>query len=183
MKQIKSFIRLVMALVIIALLAGFVIAYYPWVFSKRVKGEILDVQRVTNPSAIINSRVTEAQIHSYSILIQGDDGKLYATSSEDRQWQVAAKGYCVVAILYRYPFWDLEKADTFFNARIVELSLCPGQTAPPVNTQPGGNVNPQPLPGTEPVPAPGSTPAPNAVPAPNGAAVPQPSATKPQGHP
>lgn len=177
MKQIKSFVRLVMALVIIALVAGFVIAYYPWVFSKRVKGEILDVQRVTNPSAIINSRVTEAQIHSYSILIQGNDGKLYATSSEDRQWQVAAKGYCVEAILYRYPFWDLEKADTFFNARIVELSLCPGQTAPPANTPPGGNINPQPLPGTT-APATGPTP-----PAPNGAAVPQPPSTAPQGHP
>lgn len=138
MKQVKSFVRWLIAMVGVAIVVAFMVAYYPWVFSKRVRGQILDVQRVTNPTAVIGgSRLTDAQIHSYSILIQDEkDGRLYTASSEDRQWQVASKGYCVEALLYRYPPWDLEKAGTFFNARIVDLRVCPGQTTPPPSSPP-----------------------------------------------
>ena len=136
---------------------AFVVKEYSWVFSKRIKGKVLDVQRVTNPEAIFSSNVTDAQIHSYSVLIQGEDGKLYTSSSEDRQWQVASKGYCVEALLYRYPPWNLQKANSFFNARIIELSLCDGKPPeklpPPVaaDTPPGeGSQAPQPVPSTNP---------------------------------
>ncbi|NJL24986.1 MAG: hypothetical protein HC902_07305 [Calothrix sp. SM1_5_4] len=107
---------------------------YSWVFAKKVRGRIVNVERVTDPSAIISARVSDAQLHSYAILIQGDDGKLYTASADDRKWQVAKKGYCVEALLYRYPPWDLDKANTFFNARLDELSLCPGETEPPPDT-------------------------------------------------
>ena len=104
---------------------------YSWVFAKRVTGKIIEVERVTSANAILSPRVTEEQLHSYAILIQGDDGKLYTASSEDRKWQVAKKGYCVETLLYRYPPWDFNKANTFFNARLDELKICPGETAPP----------------------------------------------------
>lgn len=111
-----------------------------------MKGKILDVQRVTNPTAIISNKVSDAQIHSYAVLIQGDDGHLYTASTEDRQWQVATKGYCVKALLYRYPPWDLERANTFFNARLEELFLCDGQTAPPATpTGTEAPANPPPV--------------------------------------
>lgn len=131
MKQVKSFIRWVIGAVIIVITLVFLMTNYSWVFAKKVKGKILDVQRVTNPTAIISNKVSDAQIHSYAVLIQGDDGHLYTASSEDRQWQVATKGYCVKALLYRYPPWDLERANTFFNARLEELFLCDGQSVPP----------------------------------------------------
>ncbi len=124
-------IRLIVIFGVLFFAGIFVYKYYPWIFSKRVSGKIVDVQRVTQASAIINSQVTDAQIHSYSVLILGDDGKLYAASSEDRQWQVAAKGYCCEAVFYRYPFWNLEKSGTFYNARLKELRLCPGETKAP----------------------------------------------------
>lgn len=130
MKKLSIAIKTLIFLVVLVGAATFVISNYSWVFAKRVHGEILDVQRVTDPSAIISSRVTEEQMYSYSILIQGEDGRLYTASSEDRQWQVAKKGYCVEALLYRYPPWDLQKANTFFNARLEELKVCPGKTAP-----------------------------------------------------
>ena len=127
MKHIQLVIRYFLIFGFLMGVGVFLVKYYPWVFSKRVKGEIMDVQRVTNPTAIISGKVTDAQIHSYSVLIKAEDGKLYTASSEDRQWQVASKGYCVEALLYRYPPWDLEKAGTFFNARIMELKECPGK--------------------------------------------------------
>src|SRR5690606_7245703 len=105
MGSFKFAVKLIVGLVVVAGILVFVITNWSWVFSKRVKGEILNVERVTDPAMIMSARTTEAQIHSYSILIQGEDGKLYTSSSEDRQWQVAKKGFCVEALLYRYPPW------------------------------------------------------------------------------
>ncbi len=158
MKQMKTFMRVLIVVAILLAVGGFLVANYSYVFAKRVKGKILDVQRVTDPSAFLGSKATAEQMHSYSVLIQGDDGRLYTASSEDRQWQVASKGYCVEALLYRYPPWDFKSANTFFNARLVELRLCDGQTAPsspaqlpgqtpapgaPVPTPPAGSQTPE----------------------------------------
>ncbi len=116
--------------------AVFVITNYSWVFAKRVRGEIIDVQRVTNPTAILGRGATEEQIHSYAILIQGNDGKMYTSSSDDRQWQVARKGYCVDALFYVYPPWNLEKSGTYYNARLSQLMPCPGKLLPSRNPEP-----------------------------------------------
>jgi hypothetical protein len=143
MKSFTGFFK-VLALVALLLVVGaLVISNYEWVFSKRVIGQVVDVERVTDPTAVLSSRVTEAQMYSYSILIQGDDGQLYASSSEDRQWQVIKKGYCVDALLFRYPPWVLDKAGTFFNARLKDVKICPGQSALPENTQ--GPAGPPPV--------------------------------------
>lgn len=150
MKQMKSLIKVIVGIVLVGAVGGFVINNWSWVFAKKIKGRILDVQRVTNPNAIITSRASEAQIHSYAVLIQGDDGKLYTASTEDRQWQVAQKGYCVTALLYRYPLWDFERANTFFNARLEQLEICPGEKAPTADGSaptPGDvSGNPPPIP-------------------------------------
>lgn len=109
----------------------FVIINWSWVFAKHIHGEIIDVQRVTNPTAIMG-KVSDQQIHSYAILIQNDDDKkLYTARSDDQQWQVARRGYCVDALLYVYPPWNLEKSGTYFGARMNQMILCPGKTAPP----------------------------------------------------
>lgn len=142
MMWITRSLKFLVALVLVFVASVFFVKYYSWIFAKTVKGRILDVQRVTQPTAIFNSRITDAQIHSYSVLIQGDDGKLYTASSEDRQWQVATRGYCCTAVFYRYPFWNIEKGGTFFNARLKELSLCPGETEPPPPIAPSHSTDP-----------------------------------------
>jgi len=132
MKSLTGFLKILVAVVVLLAVGGLVISNYSWVFSKRVTGKVVDVERVTDPSAIIGgTRVTEAQMYSYSVLIQGDDGHLYTASSEDRQWQVVKKGYCVEALLFRYPPWVLERANTFFNARVKDVKICPGETKLP----------------------------------------------------
>jgi hypothetical protein len=131
MNGFRIFTRWLIVAVVLIGSVVFVIRNYSWVFAKKVKGRVLNVERVTDPASILGSRPTEAQLHSYAILIQGHDGRLYAASSDDRQWQVVKKGYCVEALLYRYPPWNLDKANTYFNARIDQLSLCPGETELP----------------------------------------------------
>ncbi len=133
MQGVRYFLRLFFFVLVIVLAGAFIFNYYSWIFAKTVTGKIVSVERVTNPSAIVGgSRLTPEQMFSFSILIEGDDGKLYTSTSEDRQWQVAAKGYCVKALLYRYPPWDLDKAGTFFNARLKELSRCDATKEPEV---------------------------------------------------
>lgn len=140
----KSVIRILVVFALLTMAGIFVVNNWAWVFSKTIQGEIINVERVTDPTAILSSRVSDAQIHSYSILIKADDGKLYTTSSEDPQWQVAKAGYCVTALLYRNPPWELNKAITFFNARIKELTECKGKAIAPESnpvpeTQPESN--------------------------------------------
>ncbi len=128
------FIKIILVVIVLTGILVLVINNYSWVFSKTVSGEIVDVERVTDPTAILSSRASAEQMYSYSILIHGDDGHLYTASSEDRQWQVVKKGYCVEAVLFRYPPWHLDKANTFFNARLKDVRMCPGQTKLPENT-------------------------------------------------
>lgn len=128
---VKSFVKYLILAALIVGAGAFTISNYSWVFAKRVHGRILNVERVTDPNAIISARVTEAQMHTYAILIQGDDGKLYTANSANSRWEVAKTGYCVDALLYREPFWKTKSANTFADARLDELSLCPGETAPP----------------------------------------------------
>jgi hypothetical protein len=124
-------IKILVFVLLLVGVAALVAMNYSWVFSKRVVGQVVDVQRVTDPTAVFGSRATEQQMYSYSVLLQGDDGVLYTASSEDRQWQVVKKGYCIEALLYRYPPWELDRAGTFYNARVKKVTVCPGQTALP----------------------------------------------------
>jgi hypothetical protein len=134
MKSLSGFFKILLVFVIVGGCLVFVVTNYSWVFSKRITGQVVDVERVTDPSAIYGSRPTAEQMYSYSVLIQGDDGHLYTASSEDRQWQVVKKGYCVDALLFRYPPWHFQNAGTFFNARLKDVRVCPGQTELPQNT-------------------------------------------------
>ena len=139
MRALKGFRNFVVYLIVAGLLVGvgaLVISNYSWVFAKRIHGRIINVERVTDPNAIISARVTEAQMHTYAILIQGEDGKLYTANSANSRWEVAKKGYCVDALLYPEPFWRVRIANTYTEARLDELSLCPGETQPPVNDPP-----------------------------------------------
>lgn len=130
MKSFKRVLQIGVGLVVLAGAMGFVFTNWSWVFSKRVKGEILEVERVTAPTAVIG-RASDQQLYSFSVLIRGENGVLYSASSEDRQWAVAKKGYCVTALFFRYPPWEFSRGNTFFNARVEQLAICPGREEPP----------------------------------------------------
>jgi hypothetical protein len=129
MTTLKSVFRWLIVLLLVLGVCVFVVTNYSRVFAKVVHGEILEVERISNPTAILG-RASDAQIHSYAILIHGDDGIMYTASSDDRQWQVIKKGYCVDARFYVYPPWDLDKSGTYFNARLLNVHQCPGKDWP-----------------------------------------------------
>ncbi len=126
MKKLWSSLKLLIVFVIFMAFGAIVVVYYPWLFGKNVKGEIIEVERVTMPSTVIGS-VNKFQMHSYAVLIQDDKGEMFTSSSEDRRWEVAKKGMCVVSLFYRHPPWRLQSAGTFYNARVQKIFRCPGK--------------------------------------------------------
>jgi hypothetical protein len=147
MRAITKALRILLLFVAVVLIAWIIASNYSFIFSKVVKGEILEVERVTQPTAVIGSTVTPEQLYSFAVMIRSESGEIFSASSEDRQWAIAKKGYCVEARFYPYPPWNFDKADTYFNARLVKvLGEC--KAAAPVSATPA-QVTPTP-------PAPGS---------------------------
>jgi hypothetical protein len=145
MKKIKNAIILLFVILIVISIGFLVVNNWGYVFSKVVTGEVLNVERVTDPQAIITSRVTREQLHLYSILLHNQsDGKMYAATSEDPQWQSIKKGFCIQARLYRYPPWRLSLANTYYNARILDPSACPAKLPPSDQTVPEEKAPPPP---------------------------------------
>lgn len=115
-------------LFVIGLGWGFV-AYYPFIFSKNISGVIENVERVELNVSLMqtsgdNSHISP-EMYSFAVAIKTDSGEIFTASAQDRQWAVARPGQCVDARFYPYPFWNLDKSGTFFNARLLSLRECP----------------------------------------------------------
>jgi len=99
--------------------------YYSFVFAREVKGEIVAIERVTQPAAIIGGQALRpADLYSFAIAIREEKGEIVTASTEDRQWAVAQKGQCAEAKFFPYPFWHLDKSGTYFGARLLKLYEC-----------------------------------------------------------
>ena len=112
-------------LFVILLVGSVVVAFnFSYFFSKKVVGEISDVRQLEQTSLVVTgASVPTSQIRSLAVAVRhGKTGEIYTASTEDRQWIVAKPGQCVIALFYPYPPWNLEKAGTYFNARL--LNLC-----------------------------------------------------------
>lgn len=130
--------RLMKRLLIVIILVGLGIVFvtqYSFIFAKTVRGEALRVERLVDPSVMVGGRMDKATVFAFAVAIRdGSKGEIYTSSSEDQQWAVVSKGQCVEAVFYPYPPWNLAKARTYFNARLVQMYDCKpgGVAAPPI---------------------------------------------------
>jgi hypothetical protein len=104
-----------------------IINYYGYLFARSVHGEVMGVERVTQATTVIGmgGEVPAAQLYSFAVAIKQKDGEIVAASSEDRQWAVVQKGQCVEAKFFPYAPWILDKAGTYYGARLLKLFECP----------------------------------------------------------
>jgi len=148
-QALTKIIRRFLIAVCLILVGWIVIDKYEWVFSKIVVGEIMEVERF-QPPAVLNSPMTPEQMFSVAVMVRAENGEIYSSSSEDRQWAVAKRGYCVEARFYPYPPWNFDKADTYHNARLIRvLPDCkrlspPREPSPPPPVAPPLGPSPQP---------------------------------------
>lgn len=123
-KALKSF---VIILVLGVLVWGFV-SFYPYIFAKNIEGVIEKVEKVELNVALMGTTPGEKlnpELYSFAIAIRAKDGMIHTASAEDRQWASMSQGRCVKAKYFPYPPWNLEKAGTFFGARLLEAWECP----------------------------------------------------------
>ena len=64
------------------------------------------------------------ELFSFAVAIRTPDGEVHTASAEDRQWAAVTEGLCVKAKFFPYPPWKLEKAGTFYGARLLESKVC-----------------------------------------------------------
>jgi len=121
-------LKAALALLILILAgAGFVcVKYYSYVFAKDVQGELIGVERVNSAESVIATGrdIPTLQLFSFAVAIRDKKGEIHAASSEDRQWAVTVKGQCVEARFYPYAPWQLDKAGTYFGARLNRIFDC-----------------------------------------------------------
>lgn len=120
-------IKLFLAFVLFVGLGFVFLEYYPFLFSRRVKGVVEAIERIDVPVALIQraQQPLNPQIFSFSVAIREPSGEIVTASAEDRQWAVVQKGQCAEAVFYPYPPWQVMKSGTYFNARLDKLMDCP----------------------------------------------------------
>lgn len=119
------------------------VSFYPYIFSRKVEGVIMAVERVTPPMAILTNpgQAASAQIFSFAVGVRDEKtGEIVTGSTEDRQWAVAKPGQCAEAEFFPYPPWEFPKWGTYYNVRLLMLRDCNG--VPPA--QPAPNSEPPP---------------------------------------
>lgn len=132
MKSLKSLIVVLIGAFVILLASGLFIQHYSWLFAKRIRGQVIEIESSAVPSTQTTNGSSEtAPTTVFTVLIEASDGKMYTSTTTDEQWKVVRKGYCAQVLLYRYPPWDLERAGTFFNARLRQLYRCDEAGGPP----------------------------------------------------
>lgn len=129
-KSINRWIAFFMGSIFLGLTVYIVLFYYPYVFSKNVDGEIISVERAVPVNTIVGGATISPDVYSFAVAIRTSNGDIMTATSEDRQWAVVQRGQCATAKFFPYPPWKIEKAGTYFGARLLKLSDCPRPTSP-----------------------------------------------------
>lgn len=102
---------------------------YPYIFAKTVEGVVERVERVELNVALMQSATPSdklnSELYSFAVAIRSPDGTIHTASAVDRQWAAVNQGICVKAKFFPYPPWKLDKAGTFYGARLIESKVCP----------------------------------------------------------
>lgn len=127
MTLLKSIISKLLALVVILTVGFILFEYYPYIFAKKVSGELTAVERLMSPqmAVVTADKAIDQQMFSFAIGVKDlATGEIFTSSSVDRQWAAAVKGQCAVVKFFPYPPWKLDKDGTYYNARLEKLYDC-----------------------------------------------------------
>ena len=82
MKRVQSLLLKVLLLAIVIVAGVLTFNNYSVVFAKTVSGEVLRVERVNQPMAIVSAKTPDSHLFSFAIAIRdAADGKIYISSS------------------------------------------------------------------------------------------------------
>ena len=135
MSHVSRYLKFLLIVIVVCLLGYFFVAYYSFIFSRKVVGKIEKVEKVQLNVALMTSAGTAAQklnneMYSFAVAIRQADGEIVTSSATDRQWAVAQPGQCAVSIYYPFPPWQLYKTSTYYGAKLEKLYDCQASAAP-----------------------------------------------------
>jgi hypothetical protein len=127
-------LKVLLIAALLAVVGYFFVAYYSFIFSRKVVGKIVKVEKVQLNVALMTSSGSAAQklnneMYSFAVAIRQNDGEIVTSSATDRQWAVAEPGQCAIAIYYPYPPWQLYKMSTYYGAKLEKLYDCEAPAA------------------------------------------------------
>lgn len=128
MQKIKSSVKILVVLAILASAGYISVRYYHIIFARIVVGKVEAVERLTNPVVITGAGAAETpreQLFSFTVAIRDKTGEIVTSSSEDRRWAVVKPGQCAKARFFPYPFWRFDKQGLYFGVHLIELFDCP----------------------------------------------------------
>lgn len=132
----NRFIRLMRKLfwlsmfILLLLVAGYsFFNYYPYIFAKTIEGRVEKVEKMQTNVAVVQGGLDHnqnlaAELYTFAVAIKSLDGQIHTSAAKDEQWAAVAPGTCVVAKFYPYPPWNMDKAGTYFNARLISSKSC-----------------------------------------------------------
>jgi hypothetical protein len=99
------------------------VSYWPYIFSKKVEGNVVKVEKLMDPIAVMTGGEPSNKVFSFAVAIRNEStGEIFTASTEDRQWAaVQGEGLCAEAKFFPYPPWKLDKSGTYFGARLIKL--------------------------------------------------------------
>lgn len=129
-KAVGRMIKMLLGAVVMFVIGYGFVQWYPYIFSKKVDGVLQQVERVQLNVALMQTtgqanETMNPQLFSFAVAIRQDNGVIETASAEDRQWAAARPGNCVTATYYPYPPWRLDKAGTYYGARLDKQYECP----------------------------------------------------------
>jgi hypothetical protein len=138
MQAIRKIFRNFIFILILGGLAWGAVANYSFLFSKKIAGVLVSVERIDLNVSLLQqnpgSQGVDPKLFSFAVGIQNDAGEILTASAEDRQWAAAVKGKCVEAVYFPYPPWEVMKSGTFFGARLDRMFDCPDKSAKAMGT-------------------------------------------------
>lgn len=127
MQAVKRYLQVLLVIGVVIILMMSLVNFYSIIFSRRVVGVVESVEKMELNVALMQTAANEnlnPQLFSFAVAIKEASGEIVTASAEDRQWAVVKPGQCAEAVFYPYPPWKLEKANTYFGARLEKLSDC-----------------------------------------------------------
>ena len=116
-----------LVIVIIAVIGYTMVSYWPYIFSKNVEGQVIKVEKLMDPIALISRDGDPSnKVFSFAVALKNETtGEIFTASTEDRQWAaVQGEGLCAQAKFFPYPPWKFDKAGTYYGARLLKLWTC-----------------------------------------------------------
>ncbi|HPI39240.1 MAG TPA: hypothetical protein PLJ21_00445 [Pseudobdellovibrionaceae bacterium] len=126
MLSLIKYLKVILGFIFLIFVTFGIVNYYPFLFSRHVEGIIDSVERVDLNISLLQTSETKMnpQLFSFAVAIKEKSGEIVTASAEDRQWMAATPGRCVEAKFYPYPPWALDKAGTYFGARLLRMWEC-----------------------------------------------------------